>query len=143
MNLDSQLRFSDAQALTATAVSTNVVDLSEDRDIGKGEPMAVVVSVGVAADFTTGDETYQFAIQTDDNEGFASPTVVTQTAAINGNELAAGALVVIPLGYTNEQYLRVNNILAGTTPSVTIDAYLQPMSMIDGVTDYASGYAVV
>lgn len=143
MNLDSQLQFSDAQALTATAVSTNVVDLSEDRDIGKGEPMAVVVSVGVAADFTTGDETYQFAIQTDDNEGFASPTVVTQTAAINGDELAAGALVVIPLGYTNEQYLRVNNILAGTTPSVTIDAYLQPMSMIDGVTDYASGYTVV
>lgn len=142
MHLDSQLQFSDAQALTATAVSTNVVDLSEDRDIGKGEPMAVVVSVGVAADYTTTDETYQFAIQTDDNEGFSSPTVITQTAAINGDELTAGTLVVIPLGYTNERYLRINNVLAGTTPSVTIDAYLQPMSMIDGVTDYASGYSI-
>ena len=62
MILDSLLKFSDAQALTATADSTNVIDLSNDRDIGIGEPMALVVTVGVAADFTTGDETYQFLL---------------------------------------------------------------------------------
>jgi len=54
MILDSLLQFSDAQALTVTgAVSTNVIDLSNDRKIGIGEPMAAVVTIGVAADFTT------------------------------------------------------------------------------------------
>lgn len=142
MFLDKQQQFSDAQALTATAVSTNVIDLGVDRDIGKGEPMAIVVTVGVAADFTSANETYQFVVQTDNDEAFGSITTHVQTAAINGDELTAGSKVVIPLGHTNERYLRMNYVLAGTTPSVTIDAYLQPMSMIDGVTDYASGYAI-
>ncbi len=142
MFLDSTLQFSDAQALTVTAVSTNVIDLSLDRDIGKGEPMGVVVTVGVAADYTTMDETYQFTVQTSVDEAFSSPVTVVASAVINGDELPEGVSVVLPIGHTNLRYLRLNNTLAGTTPAVTIDAFLQPMSMIDGVEDYASGYAV-
>lgn len=143
MILDNLLKFSDAQALTATAVSTNVVDLSSDRDIGIGEPMALVVSVGVAADFTTGDETYQVTLQTSTDEAFTSPITVVASAAINGDELAAGAKVVLPIGFDNKQYLRVNYTLAGTTPTATVDAFLQPLSMIDGSRDYANGYTIV
>ncbi len=142
MFLDSQLQFSDAQALTATAVSTNIVDLSLDRDIGKGEPMGVLVTVGVAADFTTTDETYQFTVQTATDAAFTSPVTVVASATINGDQLTEGASVVLPIGHTNLQFLRVNNTLAGTTPTVTIDAFLQPMSMIDGTVDYASGFTV-
>ena len=142
MILDSLLQFSNAQALTATAVSTNVIDLSSDRDIGIGEPMAAVVTVGVAADYTTTDETYQFTLQTSTDEDFTSPITVVASAAINGDELAAGAKVVLPMGFDNKQYLRVNYTLAGTTPSVTVDAFLQPLRMIDGNVIYADGYDI-
>lgn len=142
MFLDSQLEFSNAQALTATAVSTNDIDLGVDRDIGIGEPMAIVITVGVDADFTTTDETYQFQLLTDNDVAFGSATVLSTTSAINGDDLTAGKSVVIPIGYTNERYLRMNNILAGTTPTITLDAYLQPMSMIDGKVDYANGYDI-
>mgnify|MGYP005991332567 FL=1 len=141
MILDSLLKFSDAQALTATADSTNVIDLSNDRDIGKGEPMALVVTVGVAADFTTGDETYQFQLETDDNAAFSSATVIGDVTVAAAN-LAAGDKVVIPLGHSNERYLQARYVLGGTTPSVTVDAYLQPLSMVDASATYASGYSI-
>lgn len=141
MILDSLLKFSDAQALTATADSTNVIDLSNDRDIGKGEPMALVVTVGVAADLTTGDETYQFQLETDDNAAFSSATVIGDVTVAAAN-LAAGDKVVIPLGHSNERYLQARYVLGGTSPSVTVDAYLQPLSMIDASATYASGYSI-
>lgn len=142
MYLDKFLQFSDDQALTATALSTNVIDLSNDRKIGIGEPMAAVVFVTVAADFTTTDETYQFVLQTATDEAFTSPITVVASAAINGDELALGAKVVLPMGHTNLQFLRINNVLAGTTPTVTVDAYLQPLNMIDGVVIYPDGYDI-
>lgn len=141
MILDSLLKFSDAQALTATADSTNVIDLSNDRDIGKGEPMALVVTVGVAADFATGDETYQFQLETDDNAAFSSATVIGDVTVAAAN-LTAGDKVVIPLGQTNERYLQARYVLGGTTPSVTVDAFLQPLSMVDASATYASGYSI-
>ena len=67
MYIDNLLKLSDAQALTATAVATNVVDLGVARSVGNGEPMAVVFSVGVAADQTTGDEDYTFDIKYSSN----------------------------------------------------------------------------
>lgn len=142
MYLDKTNEFSAAQALTATAVSTNVIDLGVDRDIGIGEEIAVVVSVQTAADYTTTDETYQVTVQTDDNDSFSSPTTVVQSAVINGDELPAGAKIVLMIGHTNERYLRLNYTLAGTTPSVTVDAFLSPSDMVDGYTYYADGYAI-
>lgn len=141
MYVDSQLEFSNAQALTATAVSTNVVPVS--GNIGKGEPMAVVVTVGVAADFTTGDETYQFTLQTDSTDAFSSATTVIASAAINGDELGVGKKVVLPIGFSNEEFLRVNYTLAGTTPTITVDASLMPMSMIDSYESYADNVTIV
>ena len=141
MILDSLLKFSDAQALTATADSTNVIDLSNDRDIGIGEPMGIVITVGVTADITTGDETYQFQLETDDNAAMSSSTIIGDVT-VAAASLTAGDKVVIPLGHSNERYLQVLYTLGGTTPSVTVDAFLQPLSMIDGTVTYASGYSI-
>ena len=63
MILDAQNQFSPAQAITADAVGTNVIDLSQDRSIGNGEPMGVLFCVDVAADQTTGDEDYTFDVE--------------------------------------------------------------------------------
>tara|TARA_R110000851_G_scaffold88070_9_gene192202 strand:+ start:455 stop:883 length:429 start_codon:yes stop_codon:yes gene_type:complete len=141
MILDSLLKFSDAQALTATADSTNVIDLGLDRDIGIGEPMAVVITVGVSADVADADETYQFQLETDDNAAMSSSTVIGDVTVAGAN-LVAGDKVVIPIGHSNERYLQVLYTLGGTSPSVTVDAFLQPFSMIDGTVTYASGYSI-
>ena len=91
MYVDNELQFSDAQALTATADSTNYIDLSNDRNIGRGEPMGLVITVGVAADVADADETYQFQLETDDNTSFSSSTIIGD-ATIAGALLTAGIL---------------------------------------------------
>jgi len=142
MILDSLLQFSNAQALTVTAVSTNVIQLDSVQKIGIGEPMAAVVTIGVAADFTTTDETYQFTLQTATDAAFTSPVTVFASAAINGDELPLGAKVVIPVGHTNLQFLRMNYTLAGTTPTATVDAYLMPLSDVDGNVLYPDAITI-
>lgn len=133
---------SSNQALTATAASTNIRNFGNIRNISDGTPMSVMFTVKVAADFTTGDETYAFAIQTDDASGFGSAlTLVSRTIA--ASVLTAGYVfsLPIPTGET-EQYLRVNYTLGGTTPSITIDANIVPTDSIPTprTVGYASGY---
>jgi hypothetical protein len=142
MYVDSQNVFSDSQALTATAASTNLIDLGVDRDIGVGEPLAVVLTVEVAADATTGNETYQVDVETDDNSSFSSASVIARripTAA----ELALGTVMTIPLPNTNERYIRLNYTLGGTTPTVTLSAHLAPLSMVQNNRTYADGFSIM
>lgn len=142
MYVDSQNRFSASQALTATAASTNLIDLGVDRDIGVGEPLAVVLTVEAAADFTTGNETYQVDVETDDNSSFSSASVIARripTAA----ELTLGTVMAIPLPNTNERYIRLNYTLGGTTPTVTLSAHLAPLSMVQNNRTYADGFNIM
>lgn len=144
MTPDSKLLFSEAQAFTATGVSTNVVDLGIDQDIGKGEPMTVVVVVTTAADSADGDETYQFALQSDDNDSFSSADELVRVTRTR-DVLSAGYLITVPVGIVNQRYLRLQAILGGTTPSVSVTAYLHPSSMVDtasGNSAYAGGYSI-
>lgn len=157
MILDAHQLFSDAQALTATAVGTNVIDLSVDRSIGVGEPMAVVFVVDVAGDQTTGDEDYTFQVEYASNaaqstgrqligeRNFESGT--PGAPAQNADLLVAGFQFVIPVPPTNlsesERYLGIRYVLAGTTPTLTMTAFLQPQSMIDmSGGKFADGFTV-
>lgn len=141
MFVDSKLEFSDAQALTVTAVSTNVIPVS--GNIGPGEPMAVAVTVNVAADTTTGNETYQFVLQTATDAAFTTPVNLITTEAFDGTTLLEGATFMVPLGSNNLAFLRMNYVLAGTTPLITVDAHLQPQSMIDNKSDLPINYVIV
>ena len=156
MILDSQLQFSNSQALTATALSTNVIDLSVDRNIGTGEPMAVVFNVEVAADQTTGDEDYTFDIETASDAGITTARKLlgrrifqsgTPTApAENADLLVAGFVFALPIpsgGLSeSERYLGVRYTLAGTTPSVTVSAHLIPMRQIQNAVVYPNNYTI-
>tara|TARA_R110000796_G_scaffold175279_1_gene292314 strand:+ start:108 stop:533 length:426 start_codon:yes stop_codon:yes gene_type:complete len=141
MFVDSKLEFSDAQALTATAVSTNVLPVS--GNIGPGEPMAVAVTVNVAADTTTGNETYQFILQTATDAAFTSAINLITTEAFDGSTLLEGKTFMVPVGSNNLSYLRMNYVLGGTTPTITVDAHLQPQSMIDNKSDLPVNYVIV
>lgn len=144
MYIDAQLLFSDAQAITADATSTNVVDLSQaSRNMGDGEPLAVVFTVDVAADSTTGDETYEFEIHTDDNAALSSSTQVV-ASVIAAAALTAGSqhVIVLPPNYAFERYLGVKYDVGGTTPTITVTAFLQPLSMVQKYKSYADGFTI-
>ena len=68
---DALLLFSDAQAITAAAGSTNTVDLSNaSRDLGTGENLYVVVTVDVAFTDSGSDSTLTVALEGDSTTSF-------------------------------------------------------------------------
>lgn len=156
MILDAQATFSDAQAITADAVGTNVIDLLADRSIGNGEPMAVLFVVEVAADQTTGDEDYTFEVEyasaAAQNAGrqligrrvfeSGTPTAPAQDADL----LVAGFMFTIPIPQTklseSERYLGVRYDVTGTTPTITVSAYLVPMSFVQAENVYPDGLTI-
>ena len=108
MIFDKQNELSDDQAVTATAASTNHINLGVARDIGKGTPIPFLIQVTTTCT-AGGAATVVAAIQVDDNAAFTSAKTVAQTAAIPVASLVAGwqsTLSYVPQG-TDEQYLRV------------------------------------
>ena len=122
MYIDKLLELADAQALTATGNTTNTIDLGSDRDVGNGRTLWLVLSLDVAPDGTTGDETYVFTLTTDDNSSFSSATTILTQTVVRG--AAAGTRYVMAIPSANERYLRGTFTLGGTTPSVTYSAWV-------------------
>lgn len=155
MYIDALLLVSNAQAVAATAFSTDKIDLGAStvrREIAVGEPMGFGVQISVAADFTTGDETYNFEIVEDEDPAFGSPKVIASfvkqaALAAGAGELFAGALLFLPLPQgvvPVERYLALRYTLGGTTPSVTIGkAWLTTHSLFSiAAKAYAKGYTI-
>lgn len=156
MYIDKLLKLSDAQALTATAVGTNVIDLSVERSIGNGTPMALVFSVGVAADQGTGDESYTFDLEYATNAAQSTgaqlmgrrifeagtPTAPAQDADL----LVAGFVFAIPIPPTtldeDGQFLGARYTLAGTTPTLTVDAWIAPLADVGQYVSYADNVTI-
>lgn len=127
MILDAQLLFSDAQAVTSTEVSDNIVDLgplhadNTDRDIGAGESLRLVIICDTAAQ-STGSSTVTFSLQTDDTSTFGSATTLWTSSAIAKATLVAGykvADIALPKGF--EKYARLNYAVA--TADLTAGAF--------------------
>jgi len=141
MILDAQNTYSDAQALSGTgAVSTNVIDHGSDRDIGIGEPLAVVITVDVALAGT--GPSYTCTLQTDSSVGFGSAVAVTVSSTFT--TLAQGSRVTlgVPMDKLTNRYTRLNHVLAGTTPTITVTAELQPARMVQAENVFATGFLV-
>ncbi len=156
MILDKQGQFSDSQAVTASAVGTNVIDLGVDRSVGNGEPMAVVFNVEVAADQTSGDEDYTFDVE------YASDAAQTTARKLVGRRvfesgtptapaqdadlLVAGFVFAIPVPPTNlsesERYLGIRYVTAGNSPTITVSAHLVPLSSVSIPNAYPDNVAI-
>jgi len=143
MMIDKEHVLCSAQAVTADADATNVIDLQNVRHIGDGNGMSVFVQVGVAADSTTGDETYKFNVVTDDNASLSSDTIVVDRT-IAAALLTAGSIheIKIPQGATLERYLGLAFDVGGTTPTITVTAWLGETGSLPSVRTYANGYDV-
>lgn len=156
MYIDSQLQFSDAQAVTASAVGTNVIDLSQNRSIGNGENLAVMITIDVAADQTSGDEDYTFDVEYSSDAGQSAnvqligrrvfesgtPTAPAQDADL----LVVGFKIIIPIPPTklteSNQFIGIRYVTAGTTPIITCSAALMVTDMIDATNDYVDGFEI-
>ena len=134
MIIDKELELSDAQALTATAVSTNVIDLGVDRDMGKGEPVPITVEVQTILDSAGDAATLVVTLETDDNEAFASAATVWTSGTIAEATLVAGYKFAINyLPRENERYLRlVYTVAVEDFTSGNIDAYIGTVEQSNG-----------
>jgi len=126
MILDAQNLFSDAQAVTASAASTNLIDLGADRDLGTGKPVYVVVQVDVAMTDSGSDSTITVTAQTDAAAAFGSPTTA-QTLGTFAALSAIGTRLIMALqpGQIVERFLRLYYTAAnGSLSTGSFTAYL-------------------
>lgn len=149
MMTDALLQLSSAQAVTATAVSTNTIDLSQARDIGSGNDLYAVFTVDTTAT-AAGAATVNFQIITSANANLSSANVLVQTDAIPIAQLTAGRkpiaieipesiLTSLPIG---QRYLGVNYVV-GTGP-LTAGAFSATITDTDVSVskNYPSGFTV-
>jgi hypothetical protein len=155
MILDKFLEFSDAQAVTSTAISTNVVDLAPlgngvgtntVRDIGSGEDVYLVVRTVEAATDSGNDATLTVTLESDSTENLAtSPTVHFSTGAIAfaafspvGSEVAK---IKLPAG-DYERYLGVRfTVASGPLTGGKFDAFI--VKDAQSYRPYAVGSTIV
>ena len=115
---DFEQLFGEDTTVTASGVIGAVVDL---KSYGFNEG-TVVVDV-TASDDTDANETYVVTVEVSTDQAFTTPVAIaarTLTAGTLGSQL-------IPVNNQGEEmyrYIRLNSTLGGTTPSLTVNAYL-------------------
>ena len=127
MILSKQLLLSSAQVITATALSTNVIDLGVagtpydaaaplNQDIGKGTPVPILIQVVEAFNTLT---SLTITIESSANSNMTSSTVLSsQTIPLAQLGLGAqSAVQVLPVG-VDQRYLAVRYTVAGSAPTL-------------------------
>lgn len=118
MILDDHLVLSDSQAVTASAASTNVIDLGGAGGLGNSHPMEILVQTTEAFNNLT---SLGIKLQTCAAEGFGSGVVdlpVQETVTLASGNLAANKEVLrakVPHGCL--QYVRLYYTVTGTAPT--------------------------
>lgn len=132
MILDERTEFADAAAVAGAAGTYNVgdvVDMSNVRDIGNGQPIYLIITIDTAP---TGATTCEFKLVSDSAAPPATDGSATQhwaSGAIAIANLPAGHKFVVPLpaeGSVYEEFLGVQetNVGAGALASLKVNAFL-------------------
>lgn len=147
MILDKSNEFSDSQAITASALSTNVIDLNPSgknpvQDIGAGEPIWLVVQVDKAAT-AAGAATVAITLESSAAPGMSSPTVHYNSGPKALANITAGAeLVRVRLpGGDYKRYLGIRyTVDTGPLTAGSFSAFIVKDAQANRA--YASGYIV-
>ena len=143
MFVDALGEICSSQAFSTDAVSENTIDLANvtpNRQIGTGEPMAVVINVESAG---TGAGAYRFNLLDDSDEALGSPRIIASIFPTEA-ELALGAILVlpVPVGFPTQRYLGIGFDNVSGSTAVTVSAYLMPLSMVQAYKSYADGFNI-
>ena len=151
MYTDALLQLSSSQVVTATAFSTNTIDLGVARNIAAGagqhDALQILVNVELAA-LAAGAATVNFQVVTSANANLSTPTIIGQTDAIGKASLTAGKQIAIPvprsfINVPGQRYLGLQYTI-GTGPLTqgTFTAALV-LQAVDSVNNfYASGFSI-
>jgi len=141
MYVDTQTEFSDAQAVTSTAISTNVIDLFAGTgggtpltaetflDIGQGEDVFLVIQTAVNCTDSGSDATVTFTLESADNAGLSTNAQVhfSTGAVAFANYANAGtrvATIALPAALYR-RYLGVRyTVASGPLTAGAFDAFL-------------------
>ncbi len=132
MIMDRQLQFSDSQVVTATAISTDVVDLGSQvltRNIGGSNAMFLVVQTDALVTDAGSDATLTVTLESDSVVGLGtSPTIHYSSGALPfATYSPAGTtilVVALPFGQY-ERYMGVRyTIAAGPLTGGSFSAFL-------------------
>ena len=160
MYVDSQIEFSDAQAVTATAISSNVYDLfsmglgggatdvtpNTRLDIGQGtDNLYLVVNTAVTATDTGNDATLTITLESADDAGlttnaqvhYSSGAIAFASFATAGTNLVA---IRLPSALFR-RYLGVRyTVASGPLTAGAFDAFVTPTLQQNRI--YKSGFTV-
>jgi len=142
MKVDAQNRYSNAQAITASAASDNVIDHGAARDLGTGEDIYLVALVTTAFTDGSSDSTVAVTLQTDADEAFGSPATA-MTLGTFGALSAIGSTLIAKLqpGQVNERYSRLYYTVAnGNLTTGAITGFLT--KDIQKYVSYPKGYTI-
>lgn len=114
MLLDQQALFSAAQAITAMAASTNVIDTGSNKDVGKYGDIPLLIQVVEGFNNLT---SLTVTVQTDDNSAFSSAADVLSMTIPLASLVLGYKSPVITLPMKMERYIRLNYTVTGTAPT--------------------------
>ena len=128
MILDKQNLFSEDQAITTTAVSTNIIDLgTDDSEVVTPNNKDAEILAQVTTTFV-GATSVALSLYTDADVAFGSATLMFTTAAVANASLVAGYKFKVPtLPEDVERYVRMTYTVVGTASAGTVMAGLKEM----------------
>ena len=146
--IDANLQFAATQTLTSTGYVNNTTAV---LDLGLGRFTGMLAMDISALDQTTGDETYNLLLFGSNDNSFGNGNVESLAthdwggsshrvvATILGDNTninlgpAAGRIYALPftnfMGGIVYRYTKLYAVLAGTTPSITLSAWISPIEM--------------
>lgn len=143
MLIDNQNMFSNAQAVTAAAGSTNTIDLGAVRNLGVGEALYIVCQVSTLLADAGSNTGTTVALEGDSTESFTPDGTVdlftfAQAAAAGTTKIARLSPGIAPLSY---RYIRLKFTPAGA--NLTAGAFSAWITNnIDAWQAYAKNYTI-
>lgn len=156
--LDASTQFASAQTLTATGYINNtnaVIDLANGAATtwGAGRMIGWLALDITAIDMSSGDETYKIHLFGSNDSAFGNGNVELLAmhdfaAAVAGRQVAtilgisptipptnlSGTVMALPFCNLMQRivyrYLKLYAVIGGTTPSITLSAWLSPLEAV-------------